>query len=266
MAEDMRPLLVLYNIAKRANFGELLRTAAAFGVSEVVVVGMPKIATMGAHNADKSLRFTHVRSLETAIAYVRQEHKAHVCGIEIVEGAHPVGDQPFRGRTGETLSLQAAASSLRSRVLWRQSIHSPIARLAQRTRRARARPAFMVGNEGHGMSEPQLATCDHFVYIPQYSTATASLNVNCAAGIVLENYARWAKLREAPRMGYKYVVPEAAPSTVPRSGMGIKQMVSLEEPGATGAGTARAGSGSDSESSAFDPAAVLSQLGTNTST
>ncbi|KAJ1622029.1 hypothetical protein T492DRAFT_337902 [Pavlovales sp. CCMP2436] len=57
IAADLRPLLILYNIQKRANFGDLLRTAAAFGVCEVVVVGMKKISTMGAHGADKSMRY-----------------------------------------------------------------------------------------------------------------------------------------------------------------------------------------------------------------
>ena len=98
--EDMRPLLVLYNVQKKRNFGELLRTAAAFGVGEVIVVGMRKIATQGAHGSDKSLRFTHVDSLDAACTYVRTEHGAHICGIEIVEGAQPVGTHPFRGRTG----------------------------------------------------------------------------------------------------------------------------------------------------------------------
>ena len=44
----------------------------------------------------------------------------------------------------------------------------------------RGSTAFLMGNEGHGLTEAQLAACDHFVYIPQHSTATASLNVNAA--------------------------------------------------------------------------------------
>mmetsp|Transcript_40982 Transcript_40982/g.94900 ORF Transcript_40982/g.94900 Transcript_40982/m.94900 type:complete len:114 (-) Transcript_40982:57-398(-) len=88
----------------------------------------------------------------------------------------------------------------------------------------------MVGNEGQGMGEQQLQVCDHFVYIPQYSAATASLNVNCSAAIVLEHFARWAKLEEAPREGYKFVTHAIPPSCVPYSGFGLPQMKSLDAP------------------------------------
>ncbi|KAF5839598.1 Alpha/beta knot methyltransferase [Dunaliella salina] len=37
--------------------------------------------------------------------------------------------------------------------------------------------AFMLGNEGHGMTPRQMALCDKFVYISQYGVGTASLNV-----------------------------------------------------------------------------------------
>jgi hypothetical protein len=31
----------------------------------------------------------------------------------------------------------------------------------------RGSTAFLMGNEGHGLTEAQIAACDHFVYIPQ---------------------------------------------------------------------------------------------------
>lgn len=210
--DDRRAILVLYNIAKRRNYGEILRTAAALGVGEVVVVGMNKISTQGAHGADKFLTFTHTESLAQAMAYVRDERGARVCGIEIVDGATPVTETSFSERTGASPARAHTAARAHARL----------------TRAARAGlAAFMLGNEGQGMSEQQLAQCDHFVYIPQYSGATASLNVNAACAVVLATYARWAGLHEAARAGHKYVVPERAPSSVPRSGVGVQQMRSL---------------------------------------
>eukprot|EP00918_Siedleckia_nematoides_P058185 GHVU01126915.1.p3 GENE.GHVU01126915.1~~GHVU01126915.1.p3 ORF type:complete len:197 (-),score=32.41 GHVU01126915.1:1475-2065(-) len=50
--------------------------------------------------------------------------------------------------------------------------------------------AFLLGNEGTGMTPQQAAVCDEFVYIPQYSGATASLNVAVAGSIVLHHFAR----------------------------------------------------------------------------
>lgn len=80
--------------------------------------------------------------------------------------------------------------------------------------------AFMLGNEGTGLSPRQLALCDSFVYIPQHGRGTASLNVNVAAAIVLHHFASWAQLPEAPRSGFKYELEarpqrRAARGTVP---------------------------------------------------
>lgn len=52
--------------------------------------------------------------------------------------------------------------------------------------------AFMLGNEGQGLSPKQMALCDRFVYIPQYGVGTASLNVAVAASIVLHHFSVWA--------------------------------------------------------------------------
>ena len=52
--------------------------------------------------------------------------------------------------------------------------------------------ALMLGNEGAGMSGPQLAACDRFVYVAQHGAGTASLNVAVAASIVLHRFDAWA--------------------------------------------------------------------------
>ena len=49
------------------------------------------------------------------------------------------------------------------------------------------------------MNEKQLGMCDHFVYIPQFSQGTASLNVNVAASIVMHHFSTWAGYEEAER-------------------------------------------------------------------
>jgi len=46
--------------------------------------------------------------------------------------------------------------------------------------------AFLMGNEGQGLSDKQMTVCDGFVRIPQYGNGTASLNVNVAASIILQ--------------------------------------------------------------------------------
>ena len=182
-------ILLVHNVAKKKNFGELLRSAAAMGVSEVVVVGATKLATHGAQGTASHLRFSHFNRFADAVAYVRDVRTCTLCGVEITADAAPVQKHPFRGST-----------------------------------------AFLMGNEGHGLTETQLAACDHFVYIPQHSTATASLNVNAACAVVLHHFATWAALPEAPREGYKYNVAGPGQS-VAHSGVGLKQMRTLNADG-----------------------------------
>lgn len=59
--------------------------------------------------------------------------------------------------------------------------------------------AFILGNEGSGMSPSQCAICDGFVFIPQHGPGTASLNVAVAAGIILHRFAEWARYAERGR-------------------------------------------------------------------
>eukprot|EP00775_Hariotina_reticulata_P013300 gene13300-13429_t len=66
--------------------------------------------------------------------------------------------------------------------------------------------AFMLGDEGQGLSEKQMQLCDGFVYISQYGEGTASLNVAVAASIVLHNFAVWAQYPEREREGAKFQV------------------------------------------------------------
>ncbi|KAH0478025.1 MAG: uncharacterized protein KVP18_003448 [Porospora cf. gigantea A] len=68
--------------------------------------------------------------------------------------------------------------------------------------------AFMLGNEGTGMTEKQKSVCDKFVFIPQYGRGTASLNVAVAGSICLHHFGLWAGYSETAREGEKYVVEE----------------------------------------------------------
>lgn len=71
--------------------------------------------------------------------------------------------------------------------------------------------AFMVGNEGAGLTDQQLAECDRLVYAPQYGDAV-SCNVNVAGGIVLNHFAHWAGFPEKPIVGRKFSKPRDAES------------------------------------------------------
>mmetsp|Transcript_66102 Transcript_66102/g.123302 ORF Transcript_66102/g.123302 Transcript_66102/m.123302 type:complete len:242 (-) Transcript_66102:20-745(-) len=155
--------VLLNNISKRQNFGTLLRSASAFGVAEVFVVGAKKLSTHGNQGTTSHVRLTHFETLALAKAGMASRG-IKLCGVEIADSALPVHTHPFEGPT-----------------------------------------CFMLGNEGEGMSSSQQAICDFFVYIPQYTGATASLNVAVAGAIVLHHFALWAGMSEQAREGEKFV-------------------------------------------------------------
>ncbi len=158
--------MLVFNIGKKKNFGDILRSAAAFGVKEVFIVGAKKLSTFGNQGTQKYCKYTFFDSLEEGTAEL-QRRGIELVGIEITDDARPIQEHPFKGST-----------------------------------------CFMSGNEGTGMNTHQLEACDSFVYIPQYSGATASLNVATATGIVFHHFGLWAGKTPQPRTGHKFVVEQ----------------------------------------------------------
>ena len=74
--------------------------------------------------------------------------------------------------------------------------------------------------QGHGLTEQQKAICDGYVYIPQYGSGTASLNVSVAASIVMHHFALWAQYDERAREGEKFIVAERRQRTSKRGVIG----------------------------------------------
>ena len=202
-------ILVLHNVAKKKNFGDLIRSAAAMGVEEIIVVGAKNLATHGAQGCASHVKFSHFLNFKTACAYLRDVRRASLCGVEITPDAQPVQKHPFKGTT-----------------------------------------AFLMGNEGQGLTPQQIEACEQFVYIPQHSDATASLNVNAACAGVLHHFAMWAALPEAPREGYKYLQGPSK-QAIAHSGVGLKQMRTLNADGSVLEVTQlRDGAGAEEEAAA----------------
>ncbi|KAH6768561.1 tRNA/rRNA methyltransferase family protein [Perilla frutescens var. frutescens] len=158
--------VVVHNIAKRHNVGTLARSATAFGVAELILVGRRDFNAFGSHGSTSHVRFRHFHTLSLARTFLK-EKDCDICGVEITDNAMPVNAHPFRKST-----------------------------------------AFLVGNEGTGLSPKECEICDFFVYIPQYGGGTASLNVTVAASIVLQHFAVWAGFSERTREGNKFLVAE----------------------------------------------------------
>lgn len=158
--------VIVHNIAKRHNVGTLARSATAFGVSELILIGRRDFNSFGSHGSTSHLRFRHFYSLSDAKSFLKDKD-CDICGVEITDTASPVNQHPFQRST-----------------------------------------AFLLGNEGSGLSAKECEVCDFFIYIPQYGCGTASLNVTVAASIVLHHFGVWAGFAERTREGNKFVVAE----------------------------------------------------------
>ncbi|EQC37808.1 hypothetical protein SDRG_04832 [Saprolegnia diclina VS20] len=153
---------IVNNIQKRKNIRDLLLSAAAFGVVEVFVVGHKLLSFESALQFDDTMPgfelpfpITRCATLVECRNLLKTRNPlTQIVGIEILHNAKSVNDK----------DVFTAAPM-----------------------------AFMVGNEGSGLSDAQVAICDGFVYIPQYGGGTASLNVTVAASIIMHKYAAWAR-------------------------------------------------------------------------
>lgn len=94
--------LILSHLQKDHNVGALLRSAAAFGVSEVVIVGRRKVPTVAAVGMDHVVRRTSFVRFQDALAHVRARG-ARVLGVEIDAAAKPIDEHPFEGPTAFVL-------------------------------------------------------------------------------------------------------------------------------------------------------------------
>ncbi len=159
--------LLIYNIAKKHNIGTLIRSASAFKIKKVLVLGENKKILkkfFGSQGTVKKTEFLFFNDIK-GIKEFCKENEIYICGIEIGGDSKPVQTQPFKGNT-----------------------------------------LFVLGNEGSGMNHKQKEMCDHLVYIPQYSSKTGSLNVGIAASIIFHHFAVWANYPEASYTEEKYDV------------------------------------------------------------
>jgi tRNA G18 (ribose-2'-O)-methylase SpoU len=64
--------LIISNIAKRSNIGNICRSASAFGVKEILCVGRKKdVNFFGAHGSQAHVDFRFFNSLDECVAYLK---------------------------------------------------------------------------------------------------------------------------------------------------------------------------------------------------
>ena len=117
--------LLLSNISKKRNFGTLLRSACAFGVSEVLVVGEKKLRTLGNKGTLPHLGITYYSDLSEAVEIIR-ENGMDIVGVEISDDSKPVYPHPFRRSTAFVLGNEWTGLSAKQASICDYLVHIPL--------------------------------------------------------------------------------------------------------------------------------------------
>ena len=140
--------LVLDNVRSALNVGSAFRTADAFALEEIILVGITaqpphREITKTAIGATESVKWTYIEKVEDAIAYL-QEQKCEIVNVEQAENSTSLED---------------------FEVNFRRST------------------ALVFGNEVKGVSQAFMDISEKCIEIPQFGTKH-SLNISVSVGIV----------------------------------------------------------------------------------
>lgn len=148
----------MHNIGKRNNIGGIIRSACAFNISKVFYVGKQDSNCKKMKVMKDFMFFGNKGTLKkmdfhnfSSLKEAKEYFKENKIFVCGVEIGE--GSQPIQSQP------------------------------------FKGNTAFFLGNEGTGLLPMHREICDHFVYIPQYTDKTASLNVGVAAGIVFHHFA-----------------------------------------------------------------------------
>lgn len=89
---------MIHHILKKLNIGLIMRSAVAFNVEELILVGPYKYRTFGAQGTERFMSVRSYSKLKEAVTYLKDQGIT-ICGIEIMPEAQPITDHPFRGST-----------------------------------------------------------------------------------------------------------------------------------------------------------------------
>ena len=109
--------LLVHNVSKKHNIGTLARSAVAFNVRQICLVGSKKYNMFGNHGSGDYMSLKHAEDLRSAREYLKGECGCQILGVEIVEGAKPIQDHPFVGNTAFILGNEVGGREQRGR--WR---------------------------------------------------------------------------------------------------------------------------------------------------
>ena len=93
VAEKPKGYMLMFNIQKAKNFGTIIRSAAAFNLSEIFLVEnagkKSKISTFGSQGTANKMSTRFFNSCQDVRKYC-DEQRISICGIEIMPESQPI--------------------------------------------------------------------------------------------------------------------------------------------------------------------------------
>jgi tRNA G18 (ribose-2'-O)-methylase SpoU len=91
--------MLVYNVAKKANIGTIMRSCAAFNCREMLFIGNKKrLNTFGNKGSKNYVAVTCYESIDDAVAALKEDGFS-IIGVEIGNGAASVISHPFQAKT-----------------------------------------------------------------------------------------------------------------------------------------------------------------------
>ena len=204
-----RIFLLVENPKKTNNLGPILRCAAAFGVTQVVMVGIEKRCnTSGAHGAAKHVDQISFPVLDLAVEYLRAPTTEGGCGCSIV-GLLNGGVEAFSKTGSDTILMQDGDVDLVS-VSGKRDPDGCLKGLPK-SYPVHIHPfpkgsnVCLVINKNHkGLLLHLSRVCDSFIHVPILKPGT--VDVPSCLSISLHHLTQWAGYRERVFEGHKFQV------------------------------------------------------------
>jgi tRNA(Leu) C34 or U34 (ribose-2'-O)-methylase TrmL len=184
-----KSFLIITNISKRANIRSLLQVGVAFGCTKILVVGQKAFNFTVSSDGDDSPCNSAVISdipkhlvpvFASGIVSIERFDKWHDCVSYLRE---------------HSIMLIGVEIHVDAKTIQEICLH------LDRTNNSGGNDvAFLMGNEGTGIQDKQMNSCDMFCRIPQYGSGTASLNVYVAASIVLYHFHQYQRQQRAEKV------------------------------------------------------------------
>eukprot|EP00565_Helicotheca_tamesis_P009699 CAMPEP_0185730932 /NCGR_PEP_ID=MMETSP1171-20130828/11441_1 /TAXON_ID=374046 /ORGANISM="Helicotheca tamensis, Strain CCMP826" /LENGTH=300 /DNA_ID=CAMNT_0028400083 /DNA_START=38 /DNA_END=936 /DNA_ORIENTATION=+ len=231
-----RSYILIENPKKSNNLGPILRCAAAFAVSRVILIGYEKCSTDGSHGAAKHVPIISFPTFDRGVEYLKKE-----CGVVSIIGLLGCYDEDINIVEEENTVVAGMVQdenlvvAMTKKEVEKRFCTKPCTQqqeyikswpIHKRSFAKLGNTSFVISKNWKGLPFDHATHCDSFVHIPLHSAIAANnnsnehhlqlpeqrmapfqiLDVQSCLSIVLHHYTAWAKYHERSFDGQKFDV------------------------------------------------------------